>query len=189
MRYFFAISLSFLFLLPLKAQEPTFSSEVVDGVKVLRHEVVVEASLTAVWDLFTTEAGVRSWITPVAFVDFREGGFMEASYDHKAKKGDPKNIKSQFTHIAHLVKYTSKTVQVPPDFPNRQVLLEISGEVSFHEVAPGKVKVSIAMLGWKDTPEHTKVHQFFEQGNTWYCHQLLKRLKEGPFSWETAKGE
>ena len=60
------LSLLFLMTTQIKAQEPTFVYETIDGVSVLRHEVIVAAPLAEVWDLFTTEKGVRSWITPVA---------------------------------------------------------------------------------------------------------------------------
>ena len=45
-----------------------------DDPKRIDWDVVVPASLDAVWDAFTTQAGMTSWIAPGATVDLRSGG-------------------------------------------------------------------------------------------------------------------
>lgn len=52
-----------------------------DGMRVLRHELIVDAERQEVWKAFTTSEGWKSWAVPVAFVDFRRGGTIETSYD------------------------------------------------------------------------------------------------------------
>ena len=163
--------------------EAGFTYEKEDGVNVLRHEVVVEGRLQDVWNLFTTVEGLRSWITPVAFIDFKEGGIMETSYDPNAKQGDPQNIKAKFLKIQPLKQFQSKNVQVPAGNPYGDVLQQLINTVAMEEVAPGKVKVTIAMAGWDDSDQHAQVRTFFEGGNTWYCKRLIKRMKEGPLPW------
>lgn len=165
----------------LHGQEPVSVTHLeLDGLKTLRHEVVVEAKLQDLWDLFTTSDGITSWIAPVAKIDFREGGLGETSYDPNAAFGAPENIVFRYHNIIPLKSYDSELVRPPKDNPFGKVLMELKNRLIFEDLGEGKVKVSILMMGWQDGAEHQSVMEFFEQGNTWYCQQLIKRCKEGP---------
>ena len=85
----------FLLLIMLQSDVQIFTDSNNDLLE-LRHEVVVDADRQTVWNLFTSKAGVESGITPVAWIDLREGGIMETSYNPDAKPGDPNNIKVKF---------------------------------------------------------------------------------------------
>ena len=59
-----------------------------NGEKFLRLEIVVNDSLEDVWKIFTTEQGLKSWMSPVVQLDFRIGGMLQTNYDKNAKIGD-----------------------------------------------------------------------------------------------------
>jgi len=179
-------------ILILASSAPLFSQqddniqmtyEKVDGQNVLTHAVTVEGELKDVWALFTTTEGCLSWMAPFAHIDFREGGLGETSYDPNAKPGDEGNIVSRYTKIKAMKFYESKLTKAPKDNPYGDVLMDLHSRVSF-EPLPGKVKISISMIGWQDNESHNQVRKFFESGNNWYCQRLIKRCKEGPLPWE-----
>jgi hypothetical protein len=55
------------------AQSPVKPVKMAAADKVLVLEVTVPASLSAVWEAFTTSAGLSTWLTPGAVVDLKEG--------------------------------------------------------------------------------------------------------------------
>src|SRR5258707_13045159 len=62
------------------AQEPAKDVKPAAADKVLVLEVTVPASLNAVWEAFTTSAGLSTWLTPGAVVDLKEGGEWTAHF-------------------------------------------------------------------------------------------------------------
>lgn len=154
------------------------------GETVLRHSVIVSGSVQEVWDLFTTTEGCKSWMTPFAHIDFKEGGLGETSYSADAKPGDASNIVARYSQIHPLKSYKSKLERLPENNPYGKVLMDLHSEVAFEDLGNDQVKVSIAMIGWNDSKEHQDVMKFFEGGNTWYCNRLVKRCIEGPLKWE-----
>jgi len=62
------------------AQEPAKAVKTAAADKVLVLEVTVPAPLSAVWEAFTTSAGLSTWLTPGAVVDLKEGGEWTAHF-------------------------------------------------------------------------------------------------------------
>src|SRR5271169_4823452 len=65
------------------------------GDRSIQLSIAVPASSHDAYAAFTTSEGFASWAVPIAKVEFRIGGCIEASYDPSAKPGDPGNIKNQ----------------------------------------------------------------------------------------------
>ena len=49
--------------------------------------VDIEAPVAQVWAAVATSEGFRTWAAPVAQVDLRQGGMIEASYSMQARIG------------------------------------------------------------------------------------------------------
>src|SRR5712675_3292177 len=62
------------------AQEPAKVVKAAAADKVLVLEVTVPAPLNAVWEAFTTSAGLSTWLTPGGVVDLKEGGEWTAHF-------------------------------------------------------------------------------------------------------------
>src|SRR5882757_6377040 len=62
------------------AQGPVKVTKVAGPQKALVFEVKVPVSLDAVWEAFTTSAGLSTWLTPGAIVDLRKGGEWTAHF-------------------------------------------------------------------------------------------------------------
>lgn len=58
-------------------------------------EGVVSAPVAAVWNAWTTTAGLTSWMAPHADIDLRIDGRMRSNYDPKGSLGDPGTIENK----------------------------------------------------------------------------------------------
>ena len=70
-------SLSLATLLLSAAAVANTSYEPAEGSFVLRHEAVVPAPPTAVWEAFSTAEGWTEWAVPFARISLRLGGHLE----------------------------------------------------------------------------------------------------------------
>lgn len=173
-----------LMLLLLFQSDVQVFTETKAGGTELRHEVVVEADRETVWDLFTSKAGLESWVTPVAWVDLKAGGIMETSYDPNAKPGDANNIKVKFEKLKPGWSYTGRNIQSPANTEFGPVLKDIPSTLRLEEQSDGKLKVIIIMSGFNQSEAHQNVLTFFKQGNQWYLDRLKQRLKNGPLPFQ-----
>ena len=170
--------------LSVSAQEVTNTSYTApDGMRVLRHELIVDASKDAVWKAFTTSEGWTSWAVPVAFVDFRRGGTIETSYDPNAKAGDPANIRHQVLSYLPGEMLSIRVIQTPPQFPFQELMDGMWAVFTFEDVGEGRTKVTSAGAGYLEGEGYDTLYDFFETGNATSLQQLQQMLREGPVDW------
>lgn len=156
-----------------------------DGSRVLQQSIVVPAGAADVWKAFTTSAGFASWASPVAFVDFRLGGHIEATYDPQGKIGAPGNIRNEIVAFVPERMLALRNTQAPPstafDAPTFQTLHTV---IFLDAVGPGATRVTIAQPGYGTGDKFDGVYAHFARGNGWSLQQLAKRFAEGPATWE-----
>ena len=155
-----------------------------DGMRVLRHELIVDAERQEVWKAFTTSEGWKSWAVPVAFVDFRRGGTIETSYDADAKAGDPANIVHEILSYLPGEMLSMRVIQTPPQFPFGELMDEMWAVFTFEDAGTGKIKVTAAGAGYLDGEGYDTLYGFFEKGNAMSLRQLQQMLREGPVDWD-----
>jgi len=168
-------------LVALEIENTSYTAE--DGMRVLRHEVVVDAPRDAVWKAFTTAEGWTSWAVPVAFVDFRRGGTIETSYDVDAKQGDPANIRHEILSYLPGEMLSLRVVQVPPQFPYRELMDGMWAVFTFEDAGEGRTRVTSAGAGYLEGEGYDTLYGFFDQGNAMSLRQLDRMLREGPVDW------
>lgn len=152
------------------------------GERILRHEVVVDATLQEVWAAWTTSEGLRSFAAPIAVIDFRMGGLWEASYRLDAKMGDT-TIVNEIIGYVPIEMLAIRIRRTPPGFPHPEVAKQLWTVMQFQELEPKRVRVVISMCGWKEGPEWDAVYQLFEKGNAKVSAWLYKRFEAGPIDW------
>jgi len=144
--------------------------------RVLRTEATVHAPVAQVWKAFTTEDGVRSWMVPVAEVDFRVGGTIQTNYNPDARIGDPGTI------VHHIVSYEPERVlamhfDASATSPEWAKLAQATWVVyRFEPIGADQTRVTISMMGWGTGPAWDDSYQHFEKGNAWEMEQLVKRF-------------
>lgn len=164
-----------------KVKNSSFTSP--GGERVLRHELVIEASLEELWNAMTTEDGLKSFMVPTAKVELKTGGAWETNYRAGSRIGDPDNIRNQvlcYIPLEMLALKINLTAAFPEGPRNAGTLFAV---MTFKQLEPKRVLVTESMLGWGRGPDWDKTYGFFEWGNAYTLGQLYKRFVEGPVDW------
>lgn len=145
--------------------------------RVLRTAATVHAPVAEVWKAFTTSDGVRSWMVPVAEVDFRVGGTIQTNYNPQAKIGDPGTI------VHHIVSYEPERMLAThfdaPETAPEWAKLAAQGTwvvYRFEPLGKNRTRVTVAMMGWGVGPAWDDSYNHFAKGNAWELEQLVKRF-------------
>ena len=144
--------------------------------KRLDFEVVVPATVDAVWDAFTSDAGVATWCAPKAKVRLELGGDWEVGFAGAAPGGG--------TILAWLPnEMLTIHAMAPENFPT--VRRERTIAVFRFETAGEKqTRVRLSQFGWKDGEEWDRAYEYLAQGNAMLLNMLYKRFAEGPLDWD-----
>jgi uncharacterized protein YndB with AHSA1/START domain len=154
------------------------SSAQADGARVLKLSILIHAPREMAWEAFATTPGLVSWEAPVAAIDLRVGGYLEASYDEKGKLGDPNNIKHEIIAFdpGHSIEFHN--VQTPHGFPYPDEFGKVRHIVAFEDAGPGVTRVSITDIAYPHDKADDWLYGFFHSGNA-YVLELLKAHLEG----------
>jgi len=164
-----------------KVKNTSFTS--LGGERVLRHELLIEASLEELWNAMTTEDGLKSFMVPTAKVELKTGGAWETNYRMGSRIGDPDNIRNQvlcYIPLEMLALKINLTAAFPEWPRNAGTLFAV---LTLKQLEPKRVLVTESMLGWGQGPDWDKTYGFFEWGNAYTLGQLYKRFAEGPIDW------
>lgn len=160
------------------------SSTAPDGTRTLRQSVVVAAPVAAVWTAFTTTDGYLSWAMPVASVDFRVGGVIEASYVPGAKLGDADNIRNEIIAYAPERMFAIRNRNAPSDAPfDVATFQSLHTVVLFDDEGNGRTRVTIVQPGYGAGEKFAKLWSFFAWGNGATLAALRDRFVNGPTDW------
>lgn len=155
-----------------------------DGARVLQLSIDVPAERDAVWRAFTTSEGFGSWAAPFAVVDFRLGGFIEASYAPNSSAGAATNIRNEIVAYAPLRMLAIRNRQAPPGTPfDAATFQQLHTVILFEPAATGSTRVTLLMPGVGRGEAFDGVYRHFERGNAWTLQQLYKRFAAGPVDW------
>ncbi len=151
------------------------------GERVLQHTIEIDAPVARVWHAFTTTAGFRSWAAPIADVDFRLGGTIEAAYDRNGRIGAPSNIKNEIVAYVPQRMLAIRNIQAPPKLPFDGPTFQKIHTVNFFEpIISTRTRVTVAQPGFGKGPAYEGVYKFFAAGNRWSLEQLKKALEAKP---------
>lgn len=138
-------------------------------------DVTVPASLDAVWDAFTTQAGLISWLAPSARVELKNGGDWIVQFPGASTAG------------GSIALYQPKTLlaldaMAPDRFPSvrRERTLAV---FTFTAQGPNQTLVHLAQTGWKSGPEWDAAYAYLADGNAQLLDALYRRFANGPVDW------
>lgn len=155
-----------------------------DGSRVLQQSIELPAPLAEAWAAFTTTEGFRAWAAPVAQVDMRLGGFIEASYDPDAKIGAPGNIRNEIVAFVPQRMLAMRNRQAPPNTAfDAAAFQKLHTVVLFEPLGERRTRVTIAQPAYPAGEPWDTVYRQFEAGNGWSLTQLHKRFVDGPADW------
>lgn len=154
---------------------------VLGGERVLQQTIEIDAPVERVWHAFTTTEGFRSWAAPIADVDFRLGGIIEAAYDRNGRIGAPGNIKNEIVAYVPQRMLAIRNIQAPPKLPFDAPTFQKIHTVNFFEpVTETRTRVTVTQPGFGTGPAYEGVYKFFAAGNRWSLEQLKKTLEASP---------
>jgi len=156
------------------AQSPEKTAKIAAGDKVLVLEVTVPAPLNAVWEAFTTSAGLSTWLTPGAVVDLKEGGEWTAHFPGGSTGGG--TILS-FVPQKELV----LSAMAPDKFPTVRAT-RTKARFQFEAKGDSTI-VRLTQTGWKDGEEWVKAYEYLTVGNAQLLATLHHRFVNGPIDW------
>lgn len=180
------VTAGFALALPVAAQEAQSERIAVsESEQVLRQSLVLDAPLADVWNLFTTDAGVSSWMAPVGYVDLRTGGMIRTNYNACAEREDDGWIENT---VVNFVPERMITLQANLE-PQREAAWmnetiyaareNLYSVIEFEEVTPDRTRITMWGLGYGTGPEWETMLGFFTAGNEWTFGQLQTAIAGG----------
>jgi uncharacterized protein YndB with AHSA1/START domain len=150
-----------------------------DGTRYYEDSIVIDAPAHTLWLAFTDTDAYRKWATPVAAVDFRLGGAIEASYDPKGRLGDPQNIKNAFVAYIPDRLLVFRNVQAPDGLPGKEAYGKTIKTVEFEALGPNQTRVTVSGVGFGAGADFDRLYGFFAGGDAGML-ATLKTAMEGP---------
>lgn len=149
--------------------------------RALVKEVVVAASQQAVWEAWTTRAGVVSFFAPDAVVEARVGGAFQPHFDPFAPPGS-KGADDMRYMALQPPRMLSFDWNAPPHLP------EARGQRTFVIVrltalGEQQTRVSLHHTGWGDGGEWDQAYQYFDRAWGHVLGSLKTRFDKGPVDW------
>ena len=144
-----------------------------DGAKTLQQSVVIAAPAAMLWKAFADTEEFKRWNSPVAAVDLRVGGSLEASYDPKHALGDPDNIKHRIITFLPDRLIVFQNIQAPHELPDAAAFQRTVTVVEYEPAGDGRTRVTISSTGWGTDAPSDRLYRFFQADNA----ELLQKMK------------
>ncbi len=151
--------------------------------RVVQHQVIVQASVDAVWEAWTTEQGVKTFFAPACNIDLRANGLYEIFFDPDAEPG--KRGADEMRILALQPKnMLSFTWNAPLHLPNvRWQLTHVV--IRLRELEAGQTLVTLTHDGWGEGEEWDAALAYFVRA--WgdvVLPRLQHRFSVGPVDWD-----
>ncbi|MDX2153523.1 MAG: SRPBCC domain-containing protein [Bryobacteraceae bacterium] len=130
--------------------------------RVLRREVVVNATLDDVWSAWTTSEGAKRFFAPHARIEPVLGGAYEIHFSPQNPEGT-RGCEGCKVHSVQPKSLLRFTWNAPPASPLRKAGLFTLVTLRFRELKPGKVSVHFEQSGWGDGPEWDALYGYFSK--------------------------
>ncbi len=143
----------------------------------LTKEVTVKASITDVWNAWTTTEGVNSFFSPNAKVELRVGGSYEIYFLTDQPYG---GRGSEYCKILSYLpnKMLSFDWNAPPHFGKLR-FIHTRVIVTFEDLHDGNVKVTMSHVGFGEGEDWFKVYEYFDQAWGYVMTNFEKLYAEG----------
>jgi len=151
--------------------------------RVVKAEIIVNAALDAVWEAWTTEAGIKTFFAPACKIEPRVDGAYEMYFNPDGATGQ-RGGEGNVILALQPQKMLAFTWNAPPHLPNvRQQRTSVV--VRFKALEKSQTKVTLTESGWGEGEELDKAFAYFSKA---WQEVVLPRLKYrfavGPVDWE-----
>lgn len=182
--WLFVLAVVFLAPLPAVADEVRDCSAIdASGARTLCVEAEVPAPAAEVWALWSESGRLATWMAPIAVIDLRPGGIMEAAYDPNGRIGDPGNILNRVVAVTPMQSLAIQVERAPPGFPHPEEVRELVTLIELQPVSAETTRVRVSMSGYREGAAFDELRTFFARGNAWTLEKLRERVVNGPVNW------
>ena len=144
-------------------------------------DVIVAAPVEAVWQDWTSKAGIESFFAPEAEIDARVGGAFHIHMDPYGEPGMKGADEMRFMAL-QAPTMLSFDWNAPPSLPQaRQQRTFVI--VRLADVDGKSTRVTIHHVGWGDGGEWNKTYAYFDNAWGYVLGNLKKRHEAGPIDW------
>jgi uncharacterized protein YndB with AHSA1/START domain len=149
----------------------------------LRFEVTVPADRAAVWQAWTTEAGVTTFFAPEAWIDLRVGGAYEMYFnpDEPDGKRGGEGLYILAIQPEKMLSFTWNAPVYLPEVRDQHTVVTLR----FFELADGRTRIILHHTGWGKGGQWDEAYRYFARA--WgevVLPRLKQRFESGPVSWE-----
>jgi len=150
-----------------------------DSAKVLSIGLSIPAPVHDVWEAFTTEKGLSSWLAPDVVVDLKPGGDWLVKFPGSTGGG---------TIVSFVPEKEIVISALAPDrFPHVRAART---RAVFTFTAEGKsTLVLLTQTGWQSGPEWDAAYEYLAAGNAQILAMLHHRFVAGPTDWQKTMAE
>ena len=139
-------------------------------------EAIIEAPLQAVWDVWATSEGLRSWLAPQADIDLRVGGLLRTNYNANGSLADAQAIHNTVLSLDPGRMLSIQVSKAPAGFPFANAIQHMWTVVYFDSVGQNQTRVRVVGLGFRADAESQRMRAFFDRGNAATLKQLQRRF-------------
>ncbi|HSZ52887.1 MAG TPA: SRPBCC domain-containing protein [Caulobacteraceae bacterium] len=144
-----------------------------DGARDLQQSIIIDAPVSVLWKAFTDSAEFVRWGAPVASIDMKVGGRLEASYDASHPLGDPDNIVHRIITFIPERLIVFQNVQAPRMLPHAEAYQRTVVVMQYEPLGPARTRVTETVTGWGADPASNQLYAFFRVGNA----SVLEKMK------------
>jgi uncharacterized protein YndB with AHSA1/START domain len=136
-----------------------------DGQSDLQESVVINAPVAVLWKSFVDPKEFARWNAPVAAIDMRVGGTLEATYNRNKPIGDPNNIKHRVITFLPERLIVFQNIQAPKELPNADKFQRTVIIVQFEPLGPASTRVTLSCTGFGSDTASQGIYRFFQVDN------------------------
>ena len=153
---------------------PTGSAQPDDSAKVLRIELSIPAPVHDVWEAFTTQHGLSTWLAPDVSVELKPGGDWLVKFP---------GITGGGTIVSFVPEKEIVINALAPDrFP--QVRAARTHAVFTFTAEGNSTLVCLSQTGWQSGAEWDAAYEYLAVGNSQILAMLHHRFVAGPTDWQ-----
>jgi uncharacterized protein YndB with AHSA1/START domain len=138
----------------------------------------IGAGVAAVWEAFTTEEGIESWMAPVAEIELEVGGALRTNYNPEGEIGDVTTIENTILSFDPMRMLSLQATGYPEGFPYAEAAAGTWSVFYFEPVGENRTRITVVGLGYTDDPKSQELRSFFAAANSQLLDDLERVLQE-----------
>ena len=147
--------------------------------KVLRIELSIPAPVHDVWEAFTTQQGLSSWLAPDVSVELKPGGDWLVKFPGSTAGGTIVSFVPEKEIVINAL--------APDRFP--QVRAARTRAVFSFTAEGNSTLVRLSQTGWQSGAEWDAAYEYLAVGNAQILGMLHHRFVAGPTDWQKEMSE